>query len=408
MAGSLTKRGRNVWLVQVFLGRDQAGKQIRHRHTVHGTKEEAQRYLTGFLRDRDLGRYAPPAKMTLDELLDKWLKTVKPDLAPKTYEDYEGNLRRYFRGKLGPVRLDRLNSIQIQEALAEMAAQGLAPRTIQYSRRILGQALKQAVEWGLLQENPVSRTRPVKSRKKPPRRVLDEDETRRFLSAARQDRLGIVLELAVGTGMRPEEYLGLQWADVDLEARTVTVRHVLIWRQQVDPGRPQWTLESPKTKSSIRTIIISPGLVEQLRSWMETQRERQESGAWAASSFVFQTRAGSPIQRRNLANRHLVPVLRAAGIEEEPDAPQHRRLTLYSLRHTHATMLLRAGVNPKVISERLGHTGITMTLDNYTHVMPSMQDLAADQFERTVYHRDGNRYSDGTPGSVCPCCKRPW
>jgi len=145
-----------------------------------------------------------------------------------------------------------------------------------------------------------------------------------------------------------------------------------------------------------------------LRVWLETQRERQDAEAWAASSFVFQTRAGSPIQRRNLANRHLVPVLRAAGIEEEPDAPQHRRLTLYSLRHTHATMLLRAGVNPKVISERLGHTGITMTLDNYTHVMPSMQDLAADQFERTVYHRDGNRYSDGTLGSVCPCCKRPW
>ncbi len=113
---------------------------------------------------------------------------------------------------------------------------------------------------------------------------------------------------------------------------------------------------------------------------------------------------GPPTQRRKLANRQLVPVLRAAGIEEEPNGPQHRRLTLYTLRHTHATMLLSAGLNPKVVSERLGHTGIAMTLTNYTHVLPSMQELAADQFERTVWQEEPGRYSGGTQGQVCPCC----
>ncbi len=112
---------------------------------------------------------------------------------------------------------------------------------------------------------------------------------------------------------------------------------------------------------------------------------------------------GPPTQRRKLATGNWCRYCGQQASRRSQRA-QHRRLTLYTLRHTHATMLLSAGLNPKVVSERLGHTGIAMTLTNYTHVLPSMQELAADQFERTVWQEEPGRYSGGTQGQVCPCC----
>lgn len=400
MAGNITKRGRDVWLVQVFLGRDpETGKQLRHRKTVHGKKEDAQRYLTGFLRDRDLGRYSEPTKLTVNAYLDRWLATVQGDLAPKTFHDYQGNLARYIRPGLGAQRLDRLTSLQVQEALSAMTARGLSPRTVQYARSIIRQALEQAVEWGLIPDNPAARTRGPKQKAKPPRRVFTLEESERFLEAAREDRLGMVLEFALGTGMRPEEYLGLKWEDVDLVTRLATVRHVLVFAPRIARDKdgqplldeagnplPSWSLAAPKTKGSVRSIILSESLVVQLRRHKARQNEvRLATPGYQNNGLVFPSSYGTPMQRKNLFVRHFVPVLKAAGIQEEPSAPRHRKLTLYTLRHTHATLLLLAGLNPKVIAERLGHSGIAMTLSTYAHVLPSMQEAAADQYERLVY-----------------------
>ena len=154
MAGQIIQRGENVFLVRVFLGRDKDGKRRYHNKTIHGTKKDAQRYLTAVLRERDLGTFAEPTRMTLDEYLDKWLEAaVKPRVQTRTYDDYEAILKRYVREPLGLKKLHQITSIEIQNLYSSMMQKGLSPRTVRYLHAVLHDALDQAVTWGLIPKN---------------------------------------------------------------------------------------------------------------------------------------------------------------------------------------------------------------------------------------------------------------
>jgi integrase len=204
--------------------------------------------------------------------------------------------------------------------------------------------------------------------------ALSPEETGRFLSAAEQDSYHALFVFAVTTGMRPEEYLSLKWSDLDLEARSVTVTRTLVWRKGGG-----WYFGEPKTARSRRTITFPESAAKTLRAHRAKQAEaRLKMGTdYALHQLVFATVDGTPINMRNLTLRHLRPILKRAGLST--------KFRLYDLRHTCATLLLAANEHPKIVSERLGHASVTLTLDTYSHVLPSMQQAASDKLERLLY-----------------------
>lgn len=217
----------------------------------------------------------------------------------------------------------------------------------------------------------------------PPARISFLDQTARqvVLSIAKDDKWYVIFSLAISTGMRPQEYLGLQWKDIDFASGAATVQRALVWKRKGGG----WSLQEPKTTFSRRTIPLPVSILEELRSHRRKQlEERLRCGqAYQNKDFVFATEIGTPILPGNLMRRHFKPLLRKAGLSEE--------IRLYDLRHTCATLLLSAGVNPKIVSERLGHASIVLTLDTYSHVLPSMQKGAADKLEQLLYQNVGTQ-----------------
>jgi integrase len=375
MAGQIVKRGEKVWIVRIFQGRDENGKRRYINKTIHGTKKSAEKYLTAKLRDKDLGINIEPASESLDKYLEKWLESVvRSRVREATFDDYKYVLDRYVTPTLGAIKLCDIRSIDIQKVYGDMLGEKeLSARTVRMTHAVLSSAMKQAVRWHMLPRNPCEFVElPRMARKE--MQALSPEEASRFLDAAREDKLGIVLSFALATGMRPEEYLALKWSDVDLHAGNATVRRTLVWRKGGG-----WYFGEPKTSRSRRTIPIPRSLVGELADHRRKQAEsRLKKGAdYQNNDLVFASGEGTPIILRNLVRRHFQPLLARAKLSPT--------LRLYDLRHSCATLLLSAGENPKVVSERLGHASIVLTLDTYSHVLPSMQQAATEKLERILY-----------------------
>ena len=284
--------------------------------------------------------------MTVGEYLDKWLLTVRDTVRERTWKRGEEVVRLHLIPALGKTRLDRLNALQVQALYRSKLESGLAARTVRMVHTTLHKALKQAVRWSLIPRNVAEAVDPPRERNTEVR-PLDEGQVKSLLRAARGERFETLYILAVTTGMRSGELLGLQWGDVDLEAGTLQVRRTVF------NGR----IEAPKTSKGRRSIRLTQTSVEALR-----ERPR-------ASEWVFCTRTGRPVSVHNVHNRSWKPLLRKAGLPPET--------RFHDLRHTCATLLLTKGVHPKIVQEMLGHSSISITLDTYSHVMPNMQGEAA-------------------------------
>lgn len=375
MAGQLVQRGERSWYVRVFLGRDADGQRKFHNKTIHGTKKDAQRYLNAVLRELDLGAFVEPGSQTLNGYLDHWLEAAaKPRLRDRTYDDYVSWMQRYVREPLGQRKLSELRALDIQKLYSEMQERGLSARTVRYTHAILSSALKQAVRWGMLARNPAELVQLPKPQRQE-MRALSPAETKRFLEVLAPTRHATLFQFAVTTGMRPEESLGLQWKDVDFKAGTAIVQRVMVYRQKGGG----WQFTEPKTSRSRRTVPLPASIVRALHDHKRQQNEHRLllGPEWHNHDLVFCTELGTPLNLQNLTQRHFKPALRQAGLNES--------VRLYDLRHTCATLLLQAGENPKVVSERLGHASITLTLDVYSHVLPDMQKAAAEKLERMLY-----------------------
>ncbi len=375
MAGQIYKRGERTWQVRIFTGRGIDGKQIFHRKTVHGTKKDAQKYLTAKMREKDLGIFIEPASMSLNDYLDKWLETAaKPRLRERTFEDYKEYLKRYVRSVIGLKKLSDIKPLDVQKLYGEMLGRKLSARTVRYCHAILSSALKQAVRWQMIISNPCNAV-DLPRQQRAEMQAMTPDEAKSFLDAAKSDKWSVIFELALTTGMRPEEYLGLQWKDIDFEAESVIVRRALVWRRKGGG----WTLQETKTPQSRRTIPLPSSVAKSLREHRRKQNEeRLKAGtSFQANDFVFAGELGNPLLTSNLYRRHFQPILVRAKLS--------KKIRLYDLRHTCATLLLAVGENPKVVSERLGYASITLTLDVYSHVLPSMQKNATLKLENLLF-----------------------
>jgi integrase len=370
--GFVQKRGESSFVVGFFKGVDRTGKRKYHRETVKGTKKDAQKRLNEILRERDQGTFTEPSKVTLDEYLDQWLEgAVRPRASRRTADGYAALMERYVRKPLGLKRLDRLQPLDIQKVYAGMLQRGLSGRTVRHVHSALHNALRQAVRWRMLSHNPAELVDLPKAQHTE-RRVLSPEEAQGFLRACQEMRHGLIFEFALLTGMRPEEYLALKWGDLDFGRGTAQVRRALVRH------KGSWSFEEPKTKKSRRTITLPAPLLEKLKAHRRVQNEwgLKVGGEWQAHDLVFCSEWGTPLTVPNLTYRYFRPILEKAGLP---------RIRLYDLRHSCATLLLIAEENPKVVSERLGHSTVVLTLDTYSHVLPTMQEKATARLEQMLY-----------------------
>jgi integrase len=374
-SGSIKKKRDGVFLVSIFLERDANGKRQYHYKQIKGTKADAQTYLNDILHSKDTGTFVQPVALTLNEYLTKWLATAaRPRVSERTHEGYQYLLNQHVQPELGKQKLSDVRPLHIQKLYSDMQERGLSARTVRYLHAVLSSALKQAVRWGMLARNPAELVElPRQARKE--MLALSPKEATEFLKAAAADRWCVLFAFALATGTRPEEYLGLQWKDVDLEHGVVTVRRALVWRS-TGGG---WYFGEPKTARSRRQIPLPASTLLALKEHRRQQaEERLKAGAsYQQNDLVFATPEGGPLAPRNLKRRHFRPILKRAKLPQE--------FRLYDLRHSCATLLLAAGEHPKVVSERLGHASVTLTLDVYSHVLPTMQEAASKKLESLLY-----------------------
>ncbi len=337
------------------------------------SKSEAKELAKELERQLKTGSEPFEHKGTLDEYLDRWLETCKQKVGGRTYQDYLNLLRLHVRPALGNKKLSALRPLDVQKLVNDLQKKGLGPRTTRHAHAVLSRALKQAVRWRILIHNPAADiTLPKQVSKE--MKALTPEEAQKFLKACELDEYGLVFELALISGMRPEEYLALQWHDLAFHQNTVTVQRVVVWER--------WTkavyFAEPKTSKSRRAIPIPDYLMRRFQEHRKRQLEhRIKMGEKFKNehNLVFTSKTGTIVSIRNLQGRHFKPLLVKAGI---PD------IRLYDLRHTCATLLLAAGENPKVVSERLGHASIVLTLDTYSHVLPTMQKSATERLEKLL------------------------
>jgi integrase len=271
--------------------------------------------------------------------------------------------------KLQPAHLQTLYSEKLASGRADGNG-GLAPRTVQYLHRILREALHQAVKWQLVNRNVADATEPPRAARAQVK-VWNDEQVRAFLAATQKNYYAPIWHLALTTGLRRGELLGLRWEDVDFEDGVLRVRQSLV---EVN-GTP--IFQEPKTKSGRRTVALFPVTLAELRAHRTRQlKHRLEIGpAWEGYDLVFASADGRPIYPANLA-RHFRRLVKELQL---PAIPFH------SLRHTHATLMLRDGMHVKVMSERLGHSSIAITLDTYSHVLPDMQRHALELMNESIF-----------------------
>ena len=364
--GGITRHKKSGLYMARYTVETSTGKK---RKTVYGkTREEAHEKLVEALSNRNKGLVFDADTMKVSEYLERWLAdSVRDTVRPTTFERYEQMVRLHISSVLGKLKLKDITPAHVRGLYREKLNAGLSPRTVQYVHVTLHKALKQAVMDGLIPRNATEAVKPPQVRREEMRPLVPE-QVKVLLQATRDERLEALYVLAVTTGLRQGELLGLKWEDVDFESGTLQVRRTLATAK----GGPQLT--APKTKGSRRTVRLTQSAVNALRSHLERQLgEIDKAGSlWRENGLIFASETGEPLDRRYVTTHRFKPLLKRAGL------PQIR---FHDLRHTCATLLLGRNVNPKIVSEMLGHASIAITLDTYSHVLPNMQSEAAKAME---------------------------
>ncbi|MFC1932159.1 tyrosine-type recombinase/integrase [Chloroflexota bacterium] len=388
MKGTIYKRSKDSWTLVYDLHADLVtGKRKQKSQTFKGTKRDAQRALRDILQSLENGSYVKPNKITLGELLRQWLREyASMNTTERTQESYTSIVECHLIPNIGMISLTELQAQQIQSYYAIKLASGradgkggLSARSVVYHHRILSKALDYGVRMGLVVRN-------VANVVKPPRvarvtmNTLSSEEVSRFLDEARETDYLVYFATLLYTGLRRGELLALRWRNLDLESASLRVVETAY---KLGDGR--YMIKEPKTAQSCRTVTLSPSMVELFKVYRTDQEllRIQLGVSLDDDDFVFIRPDGSPINP-NAVTLAFRRIINKAGLKD---------LRIHDLRHTHASLMLTAGVHPKVVSERLGHANIGITLDIYSHVLPGLQEAAAEKFDM-IFAEEKNENSD--------------
>ncbi len=378
------------WKIVVDTGKDADGKRHQKRITFKGTRKEAERKLAEVITSIERGVYADPGRQTLAEYLHRWVEHKAADLAPRTLDSYRLIVDKHLVPALGNTRLADLKPLHIQEYYRKALEdgrmdnkknrKGLSPTTVLYHHRVLREALEQAVRWQLLERNPAAAvTPPRKDRREIT--VMDREQARELLAAVQGSVLYLPTLLALYTGMRRGEILGLRWQDVDLKpkakafrpsngnedepemAGSIQIRQTLQLDSDRKPG-----FFPPKTHRSRRSVGIPPAVADALREHRKQQAAWQlrAGETWSDNGLVICSPVGAPLHPNGFSARFREATEKLFG----------KPVGFHSLRHTCASLLLALGCHPKVVAEQLGHSTTNLTLDTYSHVVPRLQSGA--------------------------------
>jgi integrase len=302
--------------------------------------------------------------------LTAWLETAKSRVQPKTHLRYEQIVRLRVNPHLGGCKLAKLAPVQVQQLFAALERDGVSARGRQMAGTVLHKALRDAVRLRLIPSNPaaeVEKPRPGR----PKMQVYDEAQARALLDAAAGDRLYAMFVLALDTGMRQGELFALEWGDIDFEAGSVLVQRSL---EEIN-GRHR--VKEPKSGKG-RRIDVSPFALEALQGHRKVMLAE---GSYRPDGPVFSAPEGGWLRKPNFQRRVFRPLQKAAKLPA---------IRFHDLRHTAATLMLLSDVNVKVVSERLGHASIQLTLDTYSHVLPTMQRIAAERMDAFFRRKTGS------------------
>lgn len=378
----ILKVGPQHYRVFIELPPKADGMRRRESRTVRGSLQEAKDLRARMLADRARGEYVGKSEQRVADYLESWLTWKESRVSGRTLNRYASLLRSSVIPTLGHLRLQELTPQHLDEFYAnslksesgQRAGSKLSPTTVHHRHVALKMALKRAVELGIIVRNPADFTQPPRV-SRPQMRVLDEAETSKLIGALEGTPAELVGYLALMTGARLGELLALRWCDLDLAGQVMYVRQSLV--ENVDGrGAPTWySFKEPKSGKG-RNVDLDVGTVARLKAHRKAQSEEKlRLGiAWTDLDLVITNAVGEPV-RPSTASTHFRTVARAAGLDG---------LRFHDCRHTHATILLKTGVPPHVVSQRLGHASVAFTLEVYSWVLPGQQRAAADGFAAAI------------------------
>ena len=373
MKGTVIKRGKK-WSVVIDLGRDPVtGKRRRSWHSGFERKKDAERARVEILSRLQSGQFVEPSRQSLGEfLLNQWLPARRANLSPTTFENYRIQVEAYILPHLGSRPLQALQPSELNAFYARLLEDGqrqgkggLSPKSVKNVHGVLRRALEDATRWNLIARNPAAQADPPHAKRRE-MKTWQPDEVRAFLEAERGTGEYPIWVLAARTGMRRGELLGLSNKATDLDVGRLSVTQTLV----VVGGTPTLRQET-KTAAGRRSIELDSHTVAVLKHhWKRQLEERMIAGAaWRSTDLVFTNQIGENL-RPDWLSRTFARRVAAAGLP---------KIRFHDLRHTWASIAVQAGIHPKIVSERLGHSNIGITLDTYSHVVPAMDRQAAEE-----------------------------
>ncbi|HIM37381.1 MAG TPA: site-specific integrase [Dehalococcoidia bacterium] len=370
--GNISQRSPGTWSIRVEIPTDPVtGKRRQRRETFRGTKREAETKLTALLKEVDTGGFVNPSKANLGKYLNQWIEDyARPNLAPKTTQNYEHMINKHLAPKLGILTLGRIRPDHIQTYISDKLTSGLSAKTVKHHYVTLHTALAHALKQGLISRNPCDSVTAPKPQQQE-MNVLDEDGVQRVLEAAKSTEYYYLFYFLLFTGCRRSEALALRWLDLDL-----TLAQASITRSMHHLRDGRIVFRQPKTIRSRRSISLPPSLAISLRQHRTGQASLKATLGLGFSDedLVFCHSDGSPYLPDTITH-YWTKLTRRLGFQG---------IRLHDARHTHATMLMKDNVDPLTVQRRLGHASITTTFDIYGHLIPEHERQAAAKFDERM------------------------
>lgn len=370
--GTVIKRGQK-WTAILYYPDPQTGKRRQKWHAVE-KKKDAEMWLHEQIESLRTGHYVATTALSVAEYFEQWLATRKQQGQPNTWQGY-AMMSRHVVAAYGNKPLAALNALDLQVLYAQLM-ETRKSRTVRYVHTTVHAALADAVALGLIPANVAERVKPPRLSQEE-RHPLSSEALPRFLAQVALDRRPTLWWFFLLTGMRRGEVLGLRWMDLDWTHHEARIQQT--WVKGPDGNM----FSQPKTKRSRRAVVLPDSLMEKLQQHeREQQAEKERAGdLWHDYGLIFCQEDGTPLNPDSVSKR-FQRLLAHAGLSQLAGMPT--AAALHDLRHTHATLLLQQGVHPKIVSERLGHSSVGITLDLYSHMVPGMQAAAAHEIDRAI------------------------